>query len=115
MIEEIADEDARHEIAGQHEEDVDADERAVEPAQPGVERDNEVDGEGAQAVEVRAVGEARLEPVPVALGGRLRRGLRGRCGRRALEQRGGRARAGAPHFGRGAAYEGLVGLDGAHG
>src|SRR5439155_6943258 len=68
VIEEIADEDARHEIAGQYEEDVDADERAVEPAQPGVERDNEVHGEGAQAVELRTVGETRLEPAPVAFG-----------------------------------------------
>ena len=50
----------RDEEAGQDEEDVDADEAAAEAAEPGVVRDDEIDRDRPQPVEMRAIAQVRL-------------------------------------------------------
>ena len=57
---EIAQQDARDEKAGQDEEDVDADEAAAQTTEPGVERDDEIDRDRPQPIEVRAIAQVRF-------------------------------------------------------
>jgi hypothetical protein len=61
----FAQQDARDQVAGNDEEDVDADEAAGQERREGVEQDHRQHGDGAQAVDVRAVGK---------VGGRRARG-----------------------------------------
>ncbi len=49
----FSDEQRRDEVAGQHEEDVDAEESAAEPGRPGMESEDADDGHGTDAVETR--------------------------------------------------------------
>ena len=55
MLRVSSQQDPGYEKAGQHEEDVDADETAVEHPELGVERDDEVDRDRAQSVEIGPV------------------------------------------------------------
>jgi hypothetical protein len=63
----IAHQQLRHQVPRQHKEHVDTDEAAREPIDAGVEQHYEIDGEGAQAVQVWSIARS---------GGRNRDGLR---------------------------------------
>ena len=68
---EVASEDAGDQVAGDHEEDVDAEVAAGEGGEAGVEQDDRQHGDGAQAVDLAAVAGARR--------GMPARGRRRRC------------------------------------
>ena len=63
----VAQEQLGDEVAGEDEEDVDADEAAVEAGEPGVERDDQVHRDRAQPVELGPVVRRRVRPVSVSL------------------------------------------------
>ena len=56
----IAQQQLGHQEAREHEEDIDADEPAVEACEAGVERDHEIHGDGAQPVELGTVVGGRV-------------------------------------------------------
>ena len=56
---EVADQQVRDQVAGQHEEHVDADEPAPGAHEAGVERKHQVHGDGAEAIEIGAIPSCR--------------------------------------------------------